>query len=385
MSTPATVVDPWLDPFVSLGREGDYYQDLTALATEQGFGVPDVPSPGAPDDPGAPLPIAVAPPAPDVPEPELDGSPKVFQVEGGGTLSMEKGSKGWQATLNTGIEGAREQVFYGKTKDELLVNFGKAQLNATKKIRSQDQRLKLGDPAPAPTPSVAYQGPVTVRELTADERFEFKTIFDADPIRAMDFYNEKRYGMKPEQFAQRLNDTTTARKQTVAGLANATASLFVRNNPDFYPDAEGVNYLKMVRYLGRQNLNRAVTKDNASQTVEDLQEQGFWSLEALEAAKDDLNESGLLLTKPAASTPAPTPVAVAPQPEPVPPVTAPVPPRVIPPVERPRAANLGLRVTGNAPPSAPETAPSVDDPSNLTDAELDQVMLNLKQSRIRGR
>lgn len=383
------IIDPWLDPFVSLARETDYFQDLTQLATEAGFGEPAAPAPDAPHNPGEPIPVAelvpTEPTQEPAPTPEPEDAPRVYQIDGGGTLALEKGNKGWQATLDTGIDGVRNQVFYGKTKDELLLNLSKAQLHATKKIRSQDQKIKLGDPAPStPTAPPVPGQPVAVRDLTADERFEYKTLLDSDPVRAHDYYNEKRYGLNPEQFAQRLNESLNIKKQTTVNEANSRAERFVETNKDFYPDPEGKNYLTMVRYLGRNYLNRAVTQATASATVEALAEAGHWTIENLEAAKDDLNESGLLLSKPAAPTQAP-PVAVTPQAEPVPPVTPPAPPRVIPPVERPRAANLGLRVAGNAPAVAPETAPSVDDPSNLSDAELEQVMLNLKQSRARGR
>ena len=390
MSTPAVVPavtpvvsDPWLDPFTQLGREG-YFQDITQIAADEGFGTPDAPAPEAPDAPLAPL--VVPPVEPVIPAPEIEPEgPRVFPVDGGGTLTMEKGSKGWQATLTA--EGLKDQVYYGKTKDELLLNFGKAQLHATKKIRAQDQKLKLGDPVPSPVAAPPPPGqPISVRELTADERFEYKTLLDSDPVRALDFYNEKRYGLTPEQFAQRLNQPLVTHQQTTQSNANATASRFVDTNKDFYPDPEGSNYLTMVRYLGRNYLNRVVTKSTASATVEALQEAGFWTLENLEAAKDDLNESGLLLSKPVASTPAPIePVAVPPQPAPVPPVAAPVPPRAIPPVERPRAANLGLRVQGAPAPTPDPAALSVDDPSNMSDEDLDKVMSTLRQSRLRGR
>jgi len=389
MSSPTVTPNPWLDPFQPLGRESEYFQDLTQIAATEGFGTPDTPAPDAPDAPGTPIPVEAAPepvaPSEPAPEPEPEG-PRVFPVDGGGTLILEKGSKGWQATLK--LDGIKDQVYYGKTKDDLFVNFGKAQLHATKKIRQQDEKLKLGDPTPAAPPiPVSSAQPVTVRALNADESFEFKTLLESDPIRAMDYYNEKRFGLKPEQLAQRLNETVNTRRLTTQGLADATAFRFVEANKDFYPDSEGKNYLTMVRYMGRQYLNRSVTKANASQTVEDLQEQGFWSLENLEAAKDDLNESGLLLVKPAASTPTPepTPAPVAVTPQPPAPPAAPVPPRAIPPVERPRAANLGLRVTGNAPAPAPEAAPSVDNPDNLSDADLEAVMNNLRQNRARSR
>lgn len=388
MSSPAIVNDPWLDPFTALAKESDYFQDLSAIATEEGFGAPAAPAVDAPGAPAPPIPLAelTEPVVPPPVDPELDGTPRVFPVDGGGTLTMEKGSKGWQATLTA--PGVKDQVYYGKTKDELLVNFGKAQLHATKKIRSQDEKLKLGgEPTPTSQP-LAPNSPITVRELTADERFEYKTLLDSDPVRALDYYNEKRFGLSPEQFAQRLNESTVTRTQTAESLANATASQFVLNNKDFYPDPEGVNYLKMVRYLGRQYMNRTVSKTNASQTVLDMQQAGHWTIENLEAAKDDLNESGLLLEKPAISTPTqepPAPVAVTPQAPPAAPVVPPVPAGAITPTERPRAANLGLREAGAPATPAPAPAPSVEDPSRLSDAELEQVFTNLRQTRARAR
>lgn len=387
MSTPAVVNDPWLDPFTTLGRESAYFQDLSQIATESGFGTPDAPAEGAPD---APLdPLTLVPPTPEAPsttapEPE---EPRVYPVDGGGTLTLEKGSKGWQATLNAGVEGVKDQVYYGKTKDELFLSFGKAQLHATKKIRSQDQKLKLGDPAPAaPTPPAPQPNqPVAVRQLTADEAFEFKTLFDADPIRAMDFYNERRFGLTPDQFAQRLNEPLAVRQQVSAREADAIAYRFVDANKDFYPDPNGRNYLQMVKYMGRQYLQRAVNANNIGKTVEDLFEAGFWTVENLEAAKDDLNASEFLLMNPATSTPAPVlpaPAAVIPQA----PQGPPAPPAAIPATERPRAANLGLRVQPGPPVApSPSEALSVDNPDNMTDADLDALMHNLRQSRARSR
>lgn len=383
MATNPPVVDPWLEPFQSLGSE-NYFQDITKIAKDEGFGTPDNP-------PDQPIPVAdLIPPVEPVVAPEPDeAQPKVFEIDGG-KVTMEKTKKGWTGVLETAT-GAKPEVFYGATKDELLVNVLKGKLHATKTIQELNRKVKLGDGVPTrETPARTSPTRIKSRDLTADERFEYKTLLDSDPVAAQDFLNEKRYGLTPEEYVARLNKTVDIEEQTRSAEIDRISNQFIKENDDYFPTAE--NYSTILKYLSHEHLGRVPTKRDLEESMksgaipQSLYDAGAWTIQDLEAAKEDLLESGLLLGKPVAPTPVP-PVAVIPQPEPQPPVLAPVVPAVIPaPAVRTRSATLGLRESEASPlPASTPTATSVEDFDNLSPEDLERVMHSVRQSRLRGR
>src|SRR5271163_1369830 len=84
--------------------------------------------------PGAPDPIQT-----DEPSEVDDGAtpePLVFDYEDGSSITLEQPEltgRGWRATADSGT-GKPPEVFYGKTKDELLQNVLVGKMNATRKI-----------------------------------------------------------------------------------------------------------------------------------------------------------------------------------------------------------------------------------------------------------
>lgn len=346
---PQPVVDPWLEP--------DGFSSPILYADTYGR---DEPEGGLEQHPGLDPEVVIAEggvvrppadPAPIVPlEAEPEG-PEVFQVEDG-TVTLEKEKGQWKATLESG-SGGQPQVYWGKNKNELLINAMKAQLNATKKIRDLNGKLKLGGtPTLKPAPIVA---PVS-RELTADEVFDISTELASNPDKALEKWFQKKTGRSVEQLV------ALAQKG-----ANADASLeteavgkdFMGRNPGYF--AAPQNLKRLIQWLGKFKLG------NPSADMNDLYVGGTWTVENLEEAFEDLSTDGLLAL-------APKPVAPEPVPQPRPEE------RIVRQETRPRAA-LGLRPTDVAPTPVVEApkAPSVEDLDNLDDKAIAALMAGARR------
>src|SRR5882757_9395777 len=135
MSTiPEITVNDWVTP------DSLMYSMPDPLPTVDDKNTPTI---GPGDDPAAqqfvqpgsepqPIPLALEP----------DDDPIVIQNPDGSSISIEKSSKGWKGSVDIGTGST--QVYYGKTKNELLTNVLTAQANATKKIREQNRQIKFG-------------------------------------------------------------------------------------------------------------------------------------------------------------------------------------------------------------------------------------------------
>lgn len=407
MATTQTV-DPWLDEYTVLGNtDTAYFEELPQIALEQQNGVPPeeqfVPdAPGLPKppeeqvvpDPLPPVVEPIPPPPPVVLEPEIE-QPKVTAFEDGSSMSVSKDKKGWKAVLDTNIPGVNPETFYGNTKDELYARIAAGKVNATKKIRELNRRSKLGDalPSNAPTRNTP-PSKASARDLTPDEIFEYKTLFESNPQAAQDYFNEKRYGLKPQEFVQKLNEGTTARQ---LGDIESVARTFVDANKDYYPVA--ANFYTVVKYLVKTYFNRAISpNEDLNQLTIDLLESGIWTVEKLEDAKDDLFASELLELRPAPPAPVvhdPVPPPPAPVPEPTPqPVPPPAPP-VAPPVPETRIApqptvrlrqgNLGIRSTEVARPVTPDSPVPDEDVNNWSDDVVEAAMRTFRLNRAKNR
>ena len=144
---PQPVIDPWLvnadgtpDPFASTVDFGMTTQD----EVDPNLLDDERPSPLNPDiignQPPAPSEEEVQPvviPSAE-PEPEV---PEILQLEDGAFVSLEKEKGQWKATLDPGT--GNPEVFWGKTKNELLTNVLVGKLNATRKIRDLNKKVKL--------------------------------------------------------------------------------------------------------------------------------------------------------------------------------------------------------------------------------------------------
>jgi hypothetical protein len=354
------IVDPWalnpdgsLDPFSNLVDYGALHRDEIDpdLLDEHPVIVPEIVT-------NIPQPEPEVVPQPVV-DPEPEG-PEVFQLEDGAYVTRTKEKGQWKAVLDPGT-GAKPEIFWGKNKDELLVNVLTGKLNATKKIRELSGKLKFGAPAPVaqPAPKLA----TTSRKLTADEIFEIKTMWESDPSAAFDALMQKTRGVTMDEVFSLAQKGANADANLETG---AVGEEFVRRNPDYYPDKEGKNFNLIVRWLSKFKLGKS------DANMFDLHAAGQWTVSNIEEAFADLSSDGLML-----QAPRPKQIPPEPQAEPTPPVAvpsngpAPAPrpnERIVQVVTRPRAG-LGLRpsdVTPIAQPEAPKP-PSAEDLDSMSD------------------
>ena len=304
-----------------------------------------------------------APPEPVVlvEEPVEPAGPEVFDVGDGATVTRTKEKGQWKAVLDPG-NGGHSEVFWGKNKDELLVEVLRGKLNATKKIRELNTKLKLGS-APQPAASPAPAPVLTNRKLTADEVFEIKILWDSDPSAALDALMQKTRGMTMDQVLTLAQKGANADANLETG---AVGEEFVRKNPDYFADSEGKNFNLIVKWLSKFKLGKT------GANMYDIHLAGQWTVSNIEEAFEDLSSDGLLVQAPKTRQVSPEPQVTTPPPVAVPQepaLPAPRPSSRIVTVEtRPRAAT-GLRTTDVTPvaPLPTPTAPSVEDLDNMSD------------------
>lgn len=396
MATPA-IQDPWLDEGVSLGNNfPSYFEELPQINEE--LNPPDNPGePKTPDDPqsveevpSGNEPVGPAPTEPTAPaEPP---QPRVTTFEDGSSLTVEQTNKGWKAVLDTNVPGVNPETFYGKTKDELYSRIAAGKVHATRKIRELNKAVKLGTTDPVPVRR-QVSSRAAIRDLTPEEIFEYRTLYESNPQAAMDYYNEKRYGLSPADFARKLNEGTMARQ---LGDIESVSRSFVSSNPDYY--ATQSNFYTLIKYLVRKHFGRGLSADeDLDQLTIDLLENGVWTVDNLEQAKDDLLTSELLELAPTPKPvqtqqpelkPQPAPVAAPPAATPPAQPTVTEPARITPqPTVRTRAGNLGIK------PSETINQPVVESPSSaenvdfntLSDDALEEALKNLRMSRAKLR
>lgn len=305
-------------------------------------------------------PVAEAP-QPAQAEPE---EPLIFTNPDGSYTSIEKSSKGWKGTIDIGT--GSQQVFYGKTKDELIQNLLTAQLHGTKKIREQNRKIKLGSVDDTPTERVATaRAEKTIgRELTADEKVELRLLLETDPDKAFDNWFVKRTGFSLDQLVARANAGDKAQRELYLEGVHKT---FLAENTSYYGDPNFENYNTLITYLAKHKLRRSLKKGHESEVIDDLIDGGFYTASNLEEAFTELTEAGLLLPAPR------TPEKPQTVPVPAPPVqpAAPV-ERIVRTETRPRAG-LGIR-TSEASPRVPDTKPlSVEDLNSLSTEEINKL------------
>lgn len=349
---PNQVVDPWLEP--------DGFSSPILYSEAYGRDEPD----GLEIHPGLDPEVVVVeggvPKVEPVAEPEPEG-PEVFQIGDDGTVTLEKEKGQWKCTLESG-SGGQPQVYWGKTKNELIATaMGKAQLNATKKIRELNAKLKLGGaPPPKPTPVVAP----SVKTLSADEIFEIKTQLDSNPDLALSNWFQKATGLSVQQLVG------LAQKGANADASLETEAIgkeFMGRNPDYFASMPNLN--RLIQWLGKFKLG------NPSAGMNELYVGGVWTVENLEEAFHDLSEDGFLAK-------APKPVVTAPEPVPQPRPEE----RIVRTETRPRAA-LGLRTNDVSPTPLPEApkAPSVEDLDSMTDQQVKDTLNAIRRQKILSR
>jgi hypothetical protein len=157
-------------------------------------------------------------------------------------------------------DGSGTQVFRGNTMEELIDKLATAQENATRKIRELSAKEK----------ATAIKQVEENDELTEDEKFILSQKILTDPAKVIETFVEKTINKK---INPRLKDVEgVAREQR----ETKTAVDWVNSTPDYY--ACDSNGKKIHKYLETQGLE--MTREN------------------LQAAFEDLNADGLLVSKP---------------------------------------------------------------------------------------
>lgn len=373
---PAPIKDSWDDKFTQPYTAGNSIAEaISDLSEEEEF---QAPAPAAVTP--TPTPAAVSPQN----EPEPEDVPEVKTFADGSSVTIEKTNKGWKGTLDNNDGGGKE-VFYGKTKNELLVNSLAAKAQATKKIRTQEKELKRFKLQNEPVTPAAPAPEARPSTITADDVFKIKTQMEANPVDAVEEVIKKRTGMGLEELARTANEGREAKR--ILGQ-EGVAKDFMSLNPDYWPDENYENYRNMVIYLGKHKLHKNVPDTQASikSASDEMYDRGLWTVSSLQEAFDYLKSEDLLIMAPElpeeetpVQEPAPAPVVAAA------PAQPPANSRIV--RTGPRAG-LGIRSSGaSAPPPAPVSTkpPTVEELENMTDDEIARLMAATRQYAINTR
>jgi hypothetical protein len=344
----------------------NYFQEVpTQLDHPSEFAVPQV-------DPTVPVQETV-----ELVQPVQDDASEVVELEGGGTITIEKTSKGWKAVLDSGLPNIPSENFYGDNKTKLIANLAKGKLNASKAIlKLKKEKLLGGDEPVRPATPPIPRANATVSVLSADDVYAIKNkLTSEDPAQVAEAFDEwvlKRFGMNPAQFAEALNSAPEAKRivesQRVKSEVEEVNKDFVERNPDYIEyvstDDEDVNKINIRLLIGRISkvyLNKKITKSTAQSSVDDtiyeLYTKGYWTVENLEAAKEELIENGLFERSTTTNTSQPQPQQVNTPPS-VP--SVPAAPRIAPKTGQTVGVSLGIPARNSTPTVIPEAQPLSD-------------------------
>ena len=368
----------WSEGVKLAGAPSTYFQEIeTELDKPANFSVPD-PKPEPVEPPVAPVVEVQA-------TPMQEEGPEIIELEGGGTVTVEKTSKGWKGILDSNEQGVAIENFYGNTWRQLLANVCKGKLEASKTIRRlkkekllevQEQRVQNAPPAPKKTPKV--------EALTADDMAEVQNLMGDNAVSGLDAYFRKRFGMSPEELAESLKSADTAK--TILEMQKAQADVnevnqdFIKENPDYAENylSDGNSKL-LIQRMAKVYLHKSISKNqNVDDIIFELYERGFWTAENLETAKDELIESGLLeLTVAPTPTPKPNRKPVtenSPSESPAPRIAA----------SPGQTVGLGIPARSSTPTVVPEEKPLTDvDLQSLPLEELRKIALAQLQAQAR--
>lgn len=384
MSQPGiTEVDPWLDDrFAPLdNRQGSLMDRLEGIAAEDPAFTPHPEPSDDPEeiiDPGAPPARGEAPPAqPAAPAPAAV-QPERIENADGTSIEIAQTSKGWKATIDSGT-GAQPEVFYGNTKDEMWANIARGKANATKQIRELTRQMKLGTAPAQVKPAVPAQVSGAVgRDLTAEEAFEIKTMFDSNPDQALTKWWQIKTGKGVNEVATNSEEGRIARLELES---EAASKEFMEKTPDYFVSPD--NFRAIVSWLSRNKLGVIADANNFNNLYSGLVIGGHWTVKNLTEAFLDLAESGLLEVEQAQEEPEQVVPTLAPQPQPTA-TPAPANARIGRTVRQPRAG-LGTRPSATA--RVPESAdsPAVEDLDNLSDKDIKSLWEGVRRQKLAGR
>lgn len=298
--------DEWSSGVQLVNPSNDFFQEIsTELSNPQEF---QVKPEQIPDSPVAPeVPNAVAPVPSQEPQtpPQEPVGPEIRSAKRGGTITLEKTTRGWKASLDTGIPNVASENFYAANKDELIFSICEGKLEANKAIHKLKKEKLLGgdEPATQSVPSVPKKVDPKLKQLTADDIYEIKNAFEQNPGEAFDIWIKKRFDLDPEQLATALKAAPRAEQiaenQRIKADIDEINAEFIGNNPDYaekYSTPENAKLLvtRMAKaYLGRK-IAKNTPQSVVDETIYELFSKGYWTAENLETAKDELLEGALL-------------------------------------------------------------------------------------------
>lgn len=307
-------------------------------------------------------------------KPEV-AEPVVYDFGDGSSAVIEKDNKGWKATLDAGT-GGQPEVFRGHTKDEMYQSLMAGKINATKKIREQNRKIKLG----VAQPTTEEQPRGVARKLNADDVTQLKIELQDDPDVAMDNYFLKKTGMSITQLTQAAANGNAAQMEL---HREQVGRQFASAHPDYYPVQD--NYVAMMSWLAKYKLSKQlvlsdtdsegnVTKQgNEVQVMNELVARGRYTLETLTEAFEDLKEDGLLVFPASPTTERPAARVTEEVPEVISPTT----------IRRPRGS-LGIRTkeTTNMPATRTEQVlnrtPTYEELDKMTTKEIEDLMRGIQ-------
>jgi hypothetical protein len=173
----------------------------------------------------------VTPPVEEVIVPAVAPIVAPAEESDGDDPNLVKTAKGWEYRIDFG-DGSGVQVFKGKTQKEVISALGKAQINASKKIRTQEQEKRIliaNEPADVDEPQVRLKP----RVLTADEQWQISNDLSdpAKATKALDRYIEIRLGGPIEQVVEKV---TSHENDLEYRRARNEAEAFIKETPEFY-------------------------------------------------------------------------------------------------------------------------------------------------------
>jgi hypothetical protein len=171
--------------------------------------------------------------------------------------------KQWVREIDLG-DGSGKQVFEGETKDELIDALSTAQLNATKKIRELNRRVKE-NVKPEPVKAEVKFEPST---LTVDEQFAISQELQTNPAGAIAKLFKSTVGVTPEELREVLAESRQAAQQA---QGQREAVKFITTHPEYVNDA--ANEKAMMAYLHEHNM--AATANNYEIAFDALTETGL--------------------------------------------------------------------------------------------------------------
>ena len=366
------IYDEWASG-VSLANSGNFFEEIpTELEHPANFSVTQEQIPAIPTQQTP----AVATEIP-LTETTQDEAEEVIELSGGGSLSIKKSSKGWKAVLDSGEPNISPENFYGDNLKKLAANLAKGKLEASKAIlKLKREKLLGGDEAPVRQVTPPAPKPkASVTALSADDVYAIKNkLTSEDPAQVAEAFDEwvlKRFKMDPDQFAEALNSAPEAKRiveaQRVKAEVEEVNKEFVDRNPDYIEfvstDDENVNKTNIRLLVGRvskvylnKKLSKSTSQSVVDDTIYDLYSGGYWTVENLETAKEELIENGLFERSTPTRSSQPQPQQVAAPSVPSEPAAS----RIAAQPGQSSGVSLGLPARNSSPAVVPDQTPITD-------------------------